>query len=165
MHLHILCHHVLYHFQGKISSLQQEISSLENVINTKAAEESKWSETIKELESKMDVQSQRHSAIESKLLNQLSCLRKDQQETVTKHEAQIAEMEQRHEVRLKEDQQQFDNLRQQKVTLDSKLQEVMESNDSLMSKLQDLQQKQQGALTEYIYILFHSLSLSLSLCL
>ena len=129
------------------------------MINTKAAEESKWSDTIKELESKMETQSQRHSAIESKLLNQLSSLRKEQSEMVSKHEVQIAEMGQQHEIRLKEEQQLFDSLRQQKVSLDSKVQEVMESNDSLMAKLQDLQQKQQGVDSlrcSTIYI--HSLS-------
>eukprot|EP01083_Nonionella_stella_P275939 937291_1 len=129
--------------RNELSSLKDQLPNLQSIITTKTAMESTLNDQITELSTKCKKESQRHATIESELLKQLNALRQEKEDTITTHQTQTEQLIKDHEQILKTEKQNFDNLQHQKLSVDTKLQEIMQSNDLLHSKLKELQSKHQ----------------------
>ena len=116
--------------------LKQQMLNLEASISTQTEKESKLKKEMTEFEAKMDAQRQRHSAIESQLLNELNSKRSQNDQIVSKYELQITQLTNNHNDKLKQQQQKIDNLQREKSCIETKIENILKENEALQIKLQ-----------------------------
>eukprot|EP01084_Bolivina_argentea_P052378 96235_1 len=122
--------------ETEISNLKKDIINYETIITTKTSVETKLNNEICKYKLQIENELSQNNLIKSQLLSQINQLKNDKNEIINKHKKELNEINNINSIKLREEETNFENLRQQKLLLDVKLQEIQNNNDELYKKLQ-----------------------------